>query len=906
MSALEKQRGRFAVRAGKLNLSQFLPLSFLLFFAVNSVCALDPHRRITQYGHTAWRVQDGLIDSSVAVTQTADGYIWIAARSGLFQYDGVTFSPWVPPNGQRMGSSTSLLGATDGSLWIGTTGGLYRWKNGELQTYTNEPGRSGITAIIQDHTGAIWVTRYRVPEREGPLCRVEGGSLHCYGKSDGIPVRYGLGLAEDNLGNLWMGSSALCRWRPGSTASTYFGDVIERLKAGNGAVDVAAGSSESVWATLDGVGPELGVRHYSEGKWESYVVPGFDGATVRSNTLFIDRNKSLWIGTENKGLYHIHDGVADHYGSADGMSGDSVGFIYEDHEGDLWVATDGGLDLFRDTAVVSFSTVEGLSAADIRSVVALRNGSVWLGNAGAVDILSAGKTSPLSVDHAFPGRDIGAMFEDHTGGMWLGLDENTSLMIYQQGESHEIKAPDGSALGSTGAILGIAEDVEHNIWVLTSGREHQLFRITDQKVREAIRVDKDYSFPAFLVADREDGIWMVSKGGIARLRDGRFQKSSLGHTESSFKALGSFVDSDNSLWVATTVGVFRWNNGRLNVIDASNGLPCITIFSAIKDNSGSLWLAARCGFLKIEAVELKKWNDRPDSHLAIKKFDAFDGAHPASASILQPAASKSPDGRLWFINGKQAQMIDPDRSYINNVPPPVHIEEIIANHKNYLPQEHLRLPALTRELQFNYTALSFSVPGKVRFREEQIMMNRKFTASEIESNTACSRNQPLRRAQIEIENCRIALVPSEKNPVTGDVKLRFRFGTGQMLVLPLTWKELVTHVRDELDFPVPVPENDVAQFSQVRVNFLSMEVQRSGCAVKLTSLEFKVLKFFVSNPNRVIKRDELLDQVWGYSSYPCTRTVGNLVLRLRQKLEPDLAQPVHFRTVYGSGYKFIP
>ena len=61
-------------------------------------------------------------------------------------------------------------------------------------------------------------------------------------------------------------------------------------------------------------------------------------------------------------------------------------------------------------------------------------------------------------------------------------------------------------------------------------------------------------------------------------------------------------------------------------------------------------------------------------------------------------------------------IIDPDRSYINNVPPPVHIEEIIADHTSYLPQEHLRLPALTRELQFNYTALSFSVPGRVRFR----------------------------------------------------------------------------------------------------------------------------------------------------------------------------------------------
>ena len=185
-------------------------------------------------------------------------------------------------------------------------------------------------------------------------------------------------------------------------------------------------------------------------------------------------------------------------------------------------------------------------------------------------------------------------------------------------------------------------------------------------------------------------------------------------------------------------------------------------------------------------------------------------------------------------------------------------------------------------------------------------MNRTLTASEIESPTSYSRSRPLPTPQIEIESYRIALVPFKKPVGTEDAKPPHQFGMGQILVLPLTWKELVTRVRGELDNPGPVPKNDVAQFSQVCVNFLSMEVHRSGCAVKLTALEFKVLKFFVSNPNRVITREELLEQVWGYNSYPCTRTVDNLVLKLRRKLEPEFAQPVHFLTVHGSGYKFIP
>jgi signal transduction histidine kinase/ligand-binding sensor domain-containing protein len=717
MSTCEKPP-HFGFKAGRLNIPRLFSFC-LLFVVVNSIHALEPDRRISQYGHTAWRVQDGLIDLPSSITQTADGYIWIGTSSGLVRFDGVSFDLWSPPKGESLPSKSFsfLLGTSDGSLWIGTTGGLSRLKDGQLQTYTSERGRTGITAILQDHAGTIWVTRYRVPAGEGPLCRVAGNELKCYGKNEGVPVRYGLGLAEDSLGNLWFGSSALCRWRVGSDASTYFGDVIERLQAGNGVIDVAAGPSGSVWATLDGVGPQLGVRYYSGGKWASYVVPGFDGATVRSHTLFVDRNRSLWVGTEDKGLYHIHNGVADHYGSADGLSGDSVGSIYEDHEGNLWVATDGGLDMFRDTPVVSFSTHEGLTAANMRSVLALHNGEVWIGNAGAVDVLRPGTASNVSIDHALRGHDIEAMLEDHTGAVWVGIDGNSGLVLYEHGQFHTITKPDsGSWGGSDASVAAITEDTDHNIWVLISGSQPHLFRLTDQRVREDISLS-NIPNPTYLAADREAGIWIVGKKGtLVRYRNGRFEIVSMGHSESTFSVQNPFVDSDNSLWLPTSVGLFRWEDGRLNVMNADNGLSCGSIFSVVKDNSGALWLSARCGFLRIEASELTKWREHPESRLAITTFDVLDGAHPGGGITLQPASGKAADGRLWFNNGILTQVIDPARLHKNENPPPVHIEEIIADHKSYEPREHMRLPPLTRELEIDYTALSFSIPRKVRFR----------------------------------------------------------------------------------------------------------------------------------------------------------------------------------------------
>src|SRR6185312_7234161 len=85
-------------------------------------------------------------------------------------------------------------------------------------------------------------------------------------------------------------------------------------------------------------------------------------------------------------------------------------------------------------------------------------------------------------------------------------------------------------------------------------------------------------------------------------------------------------------------------------------------------------------------------------------------------TLAQPSAIRSADGRLWFINGLMAQSVDPDHLYRNQLPPPVHIEEVIANGKEYSTDSQLRLPALTRDLEIDYTALSFSAPQKVHFR----------------------------------------------------------------------------------------------------------------------------------------------------------------------------------------------
>ncbi len=135
----------------------------------------------------------------------------------------------------------------------------------------------------------------------------------------------------------------------------------------------------------------------------------------------------------------------------------------------------------------------------------------------------------------------------------------------------------------------------------------------------------------------------------------------------------------------------------------------------IKDDRGFLWLYTQCGLLTIAESELEHWWQQPDSRIAVTIFGPSEAVRPG-VGAAQPRASMSRDGRLWFTNGSVLQMIDPNHLNKNDTPPPVHIEEVIADRKSYSPRDGLRLPALTRDLRIDYTALSFVAPQKVRFR----------------------------------------------------------------------------------------------------------------------------------------------------------------------------------------------
>jgi DNA-binding response OmpR family regulator len=138
-----------------------------------------------------------------------------------------------------------------------------------------------------------------------------------------------------------------------------------------------------------------------------------------------------------------------------------------------------------------------------------------------------------------------------------------------------------------------------------------------------------------------------------------------------------------------------------------------------------------------------------------------------------------------------------------------------------------------------------------------------------------------------------------------DKVLLLEIGADDYVVKPFGRRELLARIRAVLRRAAPEAFK-VLRFAEVEADLERRVVARRGEEIKLTPAEYNLLVYFLQNPDRALTRDMILNSVWGYQSFPNTRTVDAHVVKLRQKLEPDPNQPRHFLTVHGVGYRFLP
>ena len=677
----------------------FLVCVLTLWLTLSAAHALDPNKRLTQYGHTSWRIQDGFLPNTPFwISQTKDGYLRVGGGSGALRFDGVRFTPWSAP----IASPPILppVSVRTGEFWIATRNELAHVRDNVV---ISRYDLSGIQAIYKDTDGSVWALSY--PNQDRVLCQATDAKIGCFGKAEGITINVPSSFIPDGKGGFWIGGdTSLLHWKMRAVPEIYSPQGLRSNVGQAGIKSLLEDSDGSLLVGIESAGPGLGLERLRNGVLMPVVLPNFDGSKLFIQRIMADSDKSLWIATFGNGIYRIHGQTVDHFGRADGLSSDTVFDLYEGDDGIVWAATADGIDNFRDLPVTTFPTSTGLGPTGAASVMATKDGTVWVANLGALDFVRNGVVSSVRV----PGQQVSSFLEDHQGNIWVGVDDG--LFIYKDGRFRRIPEPDQHPLG---LVVGITEDVDGNIWAECKGAQRRLIRIRDFKVREEFSEPQVPKAKA-IAADPNGGIWLGTlTGDLTYFRDGIARTYPL-NLKSKHWAYQIAVDPDGSVIAAPRDGLVMLRAGKVQRLGKENGLPCDEVNGFAVDDNKNLWLTTSCGFIEIAASDFQRWRIHPDTIVQTRVFGTLDGALPNSVSF-NPAA-KSPDGRLWFVNNVVLQMIDPSRLSAGGTVSPVYVETVVADRKQYKPQEGLQLPRLTRDLQIGYTSPSFLIPQKVKFR----------------------------------------------------------------------------------------------------------------------------------------------------------------------------------------------
>jgi signal transduction histidine kinase/ligand-binding sensor domain-containing protein len=689
--------------------------TYLIMLLVASTAnALQPTTRLTQYAHREWRLGDaGLMGTPQDIGQTADGYIWVSTQNGLFRFDGWRFAKWLPRTGESLPSSSMwhLFGARDGSLYVGTDGGLARINNGHVFAYPGSPRWPG--PFVEDSGGGVWMGVNGVDSDPSALCKAGKQSLTCLGAAAGFACTRGISNAIDAHGTFWIGGTeGICRWKPGSSPEAELIPALLRRKGLSSVRSIATSSDGSLWAGLDVKGKGAGLLRYTNGRWISYIVPGIDGRDFFVSSLLAERNGSLWIGTADKGLYKLSDGRLDHFDTADGLSDHNVLSIFEDHEGGVWVVTPKGVDYFRDYAVLSFTSSEGSLADHAHGVASDRHGAVFLASS-TLACLRGQKLTAVKDDRGRLLTDVQILFNDSRDNIWIGA--GARLLVARGGKPPSAIS---SYRASPGTVLDyLTEDREHDIWASVeelAPRVSWLIQIRNGQAIEKFKETSTMGNQAMnaLAPDPAGGLWVGGAAhGLFRFHEGLFDRVPMDGFNDRVENL--MQEPGGALWIVTQRGFVRYFNGEAKRLTVASGLPCDSGVNIQEDGAGFKWFYMHCGILRVSDAELAAWWQGSKGSVSGKFFDALDGARP---NLSNGSPAQAPDGKLWSASDYEFQIIDPHQLPFNKVPPPVTIERLAADGKDFIPDHDLALPMHTRQIEFDYAGLSFLIPELVRFR----------------------------------------------------------------------------------------------------------------------------------------------------------------------------------------------
>jgi signal transduction histidine kinase/ligand-binding sensor domain-containing protein len=683
-------------------LSFCLAFPMVLAFGQKTVPkGFDPKIPLLELSMDSWTNKNGLISNNVnAVFQSSDEFLWIASYSGLHRFDGYEFESFdltvldflhsqgisgiaELPNGPVVFSTQSsglfqhdglafspmeinqlipraiatIYTDSKGNLWIGSeNNGLYQYAPPEKVTKITQIPSVTITKIIEDHDGNIWVGT----DGQGAF-RMRPDGVENFTVKSGLShnIVNALAVTTDNL--VFIGGlNGLDMVRNQSISSI---PSLQRTFVN----DLIPDDYGYLWIASDKGLFRMAPDRLMENLSESNGLPG-----NRLSSIQFDQEGSLWVGTYETGLIRFKSSMVRNITTRHGLSTNQI-YSVGKHDEKYFIGTQDGKVMVLDGTTMSQLTLPKEFQEDAIRDFLFEKDALWISNYMGLIKISKNKIQYFNESNGLPTNSIRRLFRSSNGTLWLAT-RSGGLVKFDENGNHQIFDKNRGLL--TNYVMSINEDTDGNILIGTN--VGGLSTLTPSGVIENFRIKDD---------DTGTIIFSIVPG------------------------------EKNTAWLCTNFGLYLFDKGLLKKIELESGLPSENFFDFLDTYHGSYWITTNFGVLKILKSDLQNFIQNKIPAVPYKLYNEEDGmvSHECTGGVKSYFDNET--GTIWIPTRGGMVVLDPAREIANSKPPKVIITRVqVDNSPIYPVVNNLIVQPGTFRYTFDVTALSFMAPSKVKFK----------------------------------------------------------------------------------------------------------------------------------------------------------------------------------------------
>jgi diguanylate cyclase (GGDEF)-like protein len=648
-----------------------------------------------------WDSTNGLPHNTAqSITQTPDGYLWIATWEGLARFNGREWKvfdrdaiPGLSDNGIR-----ALLAAKNGRLWVGSArDGLFSYFNGQWAAipYDNEPGQSQITSLFEDRKGMIWIAT----ASQSVMSLALDGSLKRYPLRLPDAMNSALGFEQDASGTIWLAT------RVG--LAKLVKDHFELVSVFSKPVKSVSALAKDVDGSLLVV-TDSGL--FKQGKTGFFSVPGGEelGSKHQVESILVESADRVMFGTQSEGLFCLCSGKLDHFDTKNGLVNNRIAAMFLDQEKSLWIGTNLGVTRIRPGQITRFARHNGLSDDYVRAVLKDSDGSTWVGTSAGLNHIRNNEIQQWNRAQGLSSDSVYSLMQRRPGELWIGTAD-AGISILQEGKFRNISQEAGLPSNQVRSLVVDGDRIWAGLGARAGGG---IALIENERVTRLFGADLAVRA---LFLDSRKRLWIGSTSGIFYIEKGQLKPWKKPGVSLQY-AFAFYEDERGVLWVAADTGLYRIENDVVTSIGLSRGIPNVPILGVVGQKE-SLWICTNKGVVRLDRKQLDGIALGTEKELSITGLDQSQGP----LARLQCNGGGNPvmvldSEYLWFSTSSGLALLDLKKREQFNSKPHTLLESVVVDGVAVSDSAQSSFGPGVRRIDFSFAAPTFIAPEQVQYR----------------------------------------------------------------------------------------------------------------------------------------------------------------------------------------------